>query len=448
MIFPSRLCSGGIFPPEYGRERFRRTSLKLHRHGKILRRKSHTTNAQYALRGILLSIAVMGTSLFAGPAQELHAETVTEESIKEKESQIEDAKKQQESLKQNVSDIQAMQDSLEASKSNLETYVSDLDSQLNEIQAKIDDLKSQIEDKEAEIDKTQTELEEAEATQKAQYEAMKKRIRFIYEKGNTYYVELLLKASSFGDMLNKAYYVNELSEYDQRKLEEYKQQTQLVELTKQALEEEQQTLEDAKSAQEEEENNMQTLIADKTAEITSLEGQIADSEADLDDAESALNQQTSEISALEASVAADKQTLAAQQQQKQYSGGAFTWPCPSYTYISSDFGYRIHPISGVEKFHSGIDMAAPYGSAILAAADGTVVSAGYSSSMGNYVMINHGGGLYTIYMHASALYVSSGQSVSAGEQIAAVGSTGNSTGPHLHFSVRLSGSYVSPWNYL
>ena len=214
----------------------------------------------------------MGTSLFVGPAQELHAETVTEESIKEKESQIEDAKKQQESLKQNVSDIQAMQDSLEASKSNLETYVSDLDSQLNEIQAKIDDLKSQIEDKEAEIDKTQTELEEAEATQKAQYEAMKKRIRFIYEKGNTYYVELLLKASSFGDMLNKAYYVNELSEYDQRKLEEYKQQTQLVELTKQALEEEQQTLEDAKSAQEEEENNMQTLIADKTAEITSLEG--------------------------------------------------------------------------------------------------------------------------------------------------------------------------------
>ena len=147
-------------------------------------------------------------------------------------------------------------------------------------------------------------------------------------------------------------------------------------------------------------------------------------------------------------MAADKQTLAAQQQQKQYSGGAFTWPCPSYTYISSDFGYRIHPISGVEKFHSGIDMAAPYGSAILAAADGTVVSAGYSSSMGNYVMINHGGGLYTIYMHASALYVSSGQSVSAGEQIAAVGSTGNSTGPHLHFSVRLSGSYVSPWNYL
>ena len=93
-------------------------------------------------------------------------------------------------------------------------------------------------------------------------------------------------------------------------------------------------------------------------------------------------------------------------------------------------------------------MAAPSGSSILAAADGTVVAATYNATMGNYVMIDHGNGLYTIYMHASALYVSSGQSVSAGSTIAAVGSTGRSTGAHLHFSVRQNGSYVSPWNYL
>jgi murein DD-endopeptidase MepM/ murein hydrolase activator NlpD len=108
----------------------------------------------------------------------------------------------------------------------------------------------------------------------------------------------------------------------------------------------------------------------------------------------------------------------------------------------------MHPILNVEKFHNGIDLAAPGGSPILAAYGGTVVAAAYSSTMGNYVMIDHGSNLYTIYMHASALYVSKGDTVTKGQKIAAVGTTGRSTGNHLHFSVRLNGSYVSPWNYL
>ena len=126
----------------------------------------------------------------------------------------------------------------------------------------------------------------------------------------------------------------------------------------------------------------------------------------------------------------------------------FQQPLSSFKRISDDYGNRIHPTLGVQKFHNGVDFAAPTGTPILAAYNGTVVGADYNSSMGNYVMINHGDGLYTIYMHASALYVSTGQSVTKGQQIAAVGSTGRSTGPHLHFSVRLNGNYVSPWNYL
>ncbi len=126
----------------------------------------------------------------------------------------------------------------------------------------------------------------------------------------------------------------------------------------------------------------------------------------------------------------------------------FTWPAPNYTRISDDYGYRMHPILGVQQFHNGVDMAAPSGSPILAAYDGEVVAASYSSSMGNYIMINHGDSLYSIYMHASALYVSKGDVVSKGQKIAAVGSTGRSTGPHLHFGVRLNGEYVSPWTYL
>ena len=109
---------------------------------------------------------------------------------------------------------------------------------------------------------------------------------------------------------------------------------------------------------------------------------------------------------------------------------------------------RVHPTLNVEKFHNGVDMAAPSGSPILAAYDGQVVAADYNASMGNYIMIDHGDGLYTIYMHCSALYVSTGANVTKGANIAAVGSTGRSTGPHLHFSVRLNGNYVSPWNYL
>ena len=128
--------------------------------------------------------------------------------------------------------------------------------------------------------------------------------------------------------------------------------------------------------------------------------------------------------------------------------GVFKFPLASYTSISDDYGNRIHPTLGIEQFHNGVDFAAPKGTAIYAAYDGQVVAATYSNTMGNYVMIDHGGGLYTIYMHASALYVSKDDIVVRGETIAAVGSTGRSTGNHLHFSVRKDGAYTSPWNYL
>ena len=127
---------------------------------------------------------------------------------------------------------------------------------------------------------------------------------------------------------------------------------------------------------------------------------------------------------------------------------AFTWPCPSSRRITSDYGPRESPTAGASSYHKGIDIGAAYGADIVAAADGTVVFAGYSNSAGNYVTVNHGGGLYTVYMHCSSLLVSKGQSVSRGQVIAKVGSTGISTGNHLHFGVSLNGSYVNPWNYL
>ena len=152
---------------------------------------------------------------------------------------------------------------------------------------------------------------------------------------------------------------------------------------------------------------------------------------------------------LEAAIAAEKKKiLEASGTVLTYDGGTFKFPLATYTRISDDYGNRIHPTLGIEQFHNGVDFAAPKGTAIYAAYDGQVVAATYSNTMGNYVMIDHGGGLYTIYMHASALYVSKDDIVVRGETIAAVGSTGRSTGNHLHFSVRKDGAYTSPWNYL
>ena len=372
---------------------------------------------------------------------------VTEAGIKQKESQIESAKQEREGMKNNLTDLQKVQEELKASKKDLNSYVKKLDESLTGIQQKINELESKITAKEQDIQKTQTELEKTQAEQQAQYEAMKARIKFMYERGDSLYLELLLESGSFAEMLNKAEYVEMLSEYDRNKLNEYINTAKMIELTKEELEQEKSTLTDAKADVAVEQVNMQTLINDKTAEIGDISANITDKQAAIDEYEASIQEQNDTISALEKAVAEEKKQLEAQQKKAQtYDGGMFTWPCPSYTRISDDYGNRIHPILGIQQFHNGIDMAAPGGSPILAAYNGTVVAAAYSTTMGNYVMIDHGDGLYTVYMHASSLNVSTGQTVSKGDQIAAVGATGRATGNHLHFSVRLNGSYVNPWN--
>lgn len=378
----------------------------------------------------------------------LYTETVTEESIKEKEDQISSAKEEREAMQNSVTELKKLKENLQASKDDLDAYVSQLDASLTEIQSKIDSLEKDIEDKEQEIENTEAELEEAQQKQQDQYDAMKDRIKFIYEKGDTLFLDILFDSGSFADMLNKTAYVEAISAYDRNKLDEYTRTAKYVALTKEALEEEKTTLDEAKKTVDAEEANMQELINDKSVEISGLSSDIATQQSAIDDYEASISEQNDTIAALEKAVKEDRAKLTEQQKARQYDGGMFTWPCPSYTRVSDDYGMRMHPTLHVEKFHNGIDLAAPAGSSILAAYDGTVVAASYSSSMGNYVMIDHGGSLYTLYMHASALYVSEGQDVTKGQTIAAVGSTGRSTGNHLHFGVRLNGEYVSPWNYL
>ena len=392
----------------------------------------------------LLLCAVM-IFAYSRPAQA----ALTNDSIREKEAEIKAAKEEVSGLKSSKTDIERLKKELEQSKNDLTTYVAQLDGQLSGIQEKIAQYNTMITEKEEEIEVTAAELEEAIRIQEEQYAAMKKRIKFMYEKGDTFYLELLFTAGGFADMTNKADYIESLSRYDRNKLEEYVATKELVQLCKEELEAEKEVLAEAKTAVEEEEANVSALINQKEQQIKTVTSDISTKEAAIKEYEAMIAQENAEIAALEKAVAEERARLEAENAQARvYNGGMFAWPCPGYKRISDDYGNRMHPILGVQKFHNGLDMAAAGGTAILAAYDGDVVGAAYNNSMGNYIMIDHGSGLYTIYMHCSALYVSKGQTVTKGQKIAAVGSTGRSTGNHLHFSVRLNGNYVNPWNYL
>lgn len=389
---------------------------------------------------LLLSAVIMFT--YAEPAY-----AVTNESIQKKEEEIAAAKKEVSNLKSSLTDVEALKKELEQSKNDLAAYVVQLDKELSGIQEKIGQYNTLITEKEEQIVQTTEELNEAVRQQEEQYESMKQRIKFMYEKGDTFYLELLFSSDGFSDMANKADYIEALSQYDKNKLDEYVETKEMVQLCKEKLEAEKEVLDEAKVAVEAEEANVSALINQKEEQIVSVSSDISTKEAAIKEYEEMIAQENAEIAALEKAVAEEKARLEAEQ-ARVYNGGMFTWPCPGYKRISDEYGNRIHPILGTQQFHNGLDMAAPGGTAILAAYDGDVVAAAYNGSMGNYIMIDHGSGLYTIYMHCSALYVSKGQTVSKGQNIAAVGSTGRSTGNHLHFSVRLNGSYVSPWNYL
>lgn len=373
----------------------------------------------------------------------------TNDSIREKEAEIAEAKREVAKLKSGLSDVEKIKKQLEQSKSSLAEYVTQLDTELYNIQERINEYTQLIDKKALEIEVTTEELNDAILRQEEQYEAMKKRIKFMYEEGDALYLELLFSADSFADMMNKADYIEALSTYDRNRLDEYVNTAELIALCKEDLEAQKEVFEQAMAVVKEEESNINTLINEKETQLVSLSNDISTKEAAIKEYEDMIASQNAEIAALEKAVAEEKARLAAENvAARTYDGGMFAWPCPSYTRISDEYGSRMHPILGVEQFHNGLDMAAPYGSTILAAYDGDVVAADYSSSMGNYIMIDHGDGLYTIYMHASALHVSKGQTVYKGQSIAAVGSTGRSTGNHLHFGVRLNGNYVSPWKYL
>ncbi|HAG70535.1 MAG TPA: peptidase M23 [Lachnospiraceae bacterium] len=408
---------------------------------------------RFVIAGILsLSLFTFAAGSESGAlfgSRAVFATSLTNDLIESSEKEKNEAEENKDQLKSGLTNVQSLIESLEQEKSDLQGYITELDSDLAVINDKVDMLTAQIGEKEQQIILKNEELEEAERVEKKQYELMKKRVKFMYERGGKSSIEMLLDSESFTEFLNKAEFIGKITAYDRRMLDKYIEAEKAVAQKKAELEDENRQLYEAKDNLRNEQEAMEALIAHKQEEISNYETDIQNKEAAVREYEEEIAAQDQIIKDLEATILAEKKRLLEENKKAiVYDGGKFAWPAPDYTRISDDYGNRMHPTLGIQKFHAGIDLAAPTGSRILAAYDGEVIAAGYSSSMGNYIMIDHGDGLISIYMHASSLLVNEGQLVVRGEQIAKVGSTGRSTGPHLHFGVRLNGSYVSPWNYL
>lgn len=400
-------------------------------------------------KGIAVALMLSMIMVIAMPADAPAMAALTSDSIEKKQDEIDKIQKEKDKLKGNLTDLQKLKKELEGKKSDLKSYVAELDGNLAVIEQNIADLNGQITVKEGEIEETEAELKVALETEQTQQKDMITRIRKMYEQDKSQMIEVLVTSGSFSNFLNRADSIEKVAAYDKQKYEDYKANRQLVELCKEQLELEKEILDQTKQTVEIEQANLEALIDQKNRDITAYESDISNKEKAIAEYEQMIKEQDEEIAALEAAIAEEKRKLLEKNGNTlTYDGGKFKFPLASYTRISDDYGWRTHPILGVKQFHNGVDFAAPKGTAIYAAYDGKVVAATYSATMGNYVMIDHGSEIYTIYMHASALYVEKGDIVIRGETIAGVGTTGRSTGNHLHFSVRKSGEYQSPWDYI
>jgi murein DD-endopeptidase MepM/ murein hydrolase activator NlpD len=263
----------------------------------------------------------------------------------------------------------------------------------------------------------------------------------MYENGNAQLIEILFESENIGDFLNKAEYISAISAYDRDMLKVFQEVTQEVKEQEEVIRAEYEDMEEMQNQLITKQDELKAMVEDKADEIAELE--------------SAIKKNAKKLEKLQK---AAEDALRKQQESANNPGNAgasvvagsgyFTHPCPGYSRISSSFGWREQPLPGASTNHKGVDYAAPTGTPIYAAAAGTVTFAAYSGNAGKLIVINHGDGKVTKYMHCNALYVNAGQKVSKGQNIAAVGSTGNSTGPHLHLEVRLNGVALNPQNYV
>ncbi len=347
------------------------------------------------------------------------------------QEKIDEAQRKQEELQKDIDEAKDQRAVNIAAKESIDREVAALQTDIDSLNAKIAESDRKIADKETELQKAQEECDR-------QYASYCDRAELLLERGSVSYLEILIKADSFEDFLTRAALVQEIAEYDNAKLKTLREYAEQVKLLKEELEDERAAV--------------VALKADADAKMASLEAKRAESQAIIDSISGDIAEFEKALAAQERAEAAARAEIArltsgSSSSSTPYSGGAFAWPSTS-SYITSSYGTRTHPITGKVKTHTGLDIGAAHGTDIYAAADGTVLISGWNTGgYGNYVVIDHGGGLTTLYAHCSSLVVSAGQKVTRGQVIAKCGSTGMSTGPHLHFEVLKNGSHTNPMAY-
>ena len=347
---------------------------------------------------------------------------------------------------------------LQTQRSELQNQLDEANGQLNDVQSNLSENLQQVEKLDNKIETSEQTLAEQESkitelknniqnvetelnsvTEKydKQVELFKKRMVAIYMAGDTQYLDVLLKSSSLSDFISSYYLISQLTEIDENLINDLETKKKTIDLSKTKL--------------ENEKKELATIVENQTRTTRTLQNTkiMRDSViAKLSDVEKYLLAKFDEINKQYDLVNQQILALAQQGLDTVYIGGQLAWPVPGYTRITSKYAMRVHPITGQYKLHTGVDIGAPMGANFVAANDGTVVKAGMNAAYGNMVIIDHGGGISTLYAHGSEILVQVGQTVKRGDAILKVGSTGYSTGPHAHFEVRINGATTDPLPYI
>ncbi len=370
------------------------------------------------------------------------AQAKSSSEIKEEIEALED---EQMSIWIQMDELEAQQDENWESIEEMVAQKDNIDQQINLLSTEIENINKQIRQYSLLIAANQTELDEAERVLEELSQKNKARIRAMEEEGKLSYWSVLFKANSFIDLIDRLNMIEEIQAADQRRLEELSQAADAVAQARETLAAEKAALEEVRLELDE----AQAVLDEKRAQADAILTELNSQQRDL----IALYEEYEDLeSALSADIAQKEQEYTDAKKKEEEAArppAAQGWVTPcAYTVLTSAYGWRIHPITGKESFHNGVDLANVQGTPIYAAKSGTVTVATYNGVYGYYVQINHGDGFSTLYGHLTHYVVSEGQNVSAGQVIGYMGSTGWSTGPHLHFTIYYNGGTVNPMNYI
>lgn len=362
---------------------------------------------------------------------------------------LQQAEQKKDKMENELNNAQKTIKDLEKLKSDTYAYVQELDGALKEIEVKVKSLQNQSNKVHGQIKESEAKIAEKEAEIQVQYESMKKRIQFMYENAEAGYIDMILGSENISDLLNKAEYLSKITKYDRDMLEGIKEIKAEIENTKSQLVAQRAEIEAIKVEEQGRQNDVQLLVNEKEKQVQQYENEISVTKKRQEQLKNEIAGQKAEIAKIKEQVDRENNKPDNNNGGGNSGGGSgnamMLWPVPGYNNISSGYANRIHPIFGYRELHDGIDIPAPTGTPVKAALSGTVTISKLSSSAGNYIVIYHGNNIYTEYMHLNNRSVSVGTSVNKGDTIGTIGSTGWSTGPHLHFSVNLQrGSNFNP----